>query len=116
MSGGGKRGAKPLTSRDWLFGSRPRRLVLRFVLTNKPGDDGWTKAALAKQANVHPKGGIDEHVRGLVALRLLRERAGRYWPADPTPELATRLMPVLDELDELPDRRIRTSSSSRAGK
>lgn len=110
MARGGKRGAKPLTSRDWLFGSRPRRLVLRFVLTNEPGDDGWSKATLARHAEVHPKGGIDEHVRGLVALRLLREQGGRFWPANPPPELAAHLMPVLRELEEFPDRRIGTSS------
>ncbi len=100
------RGAKKLTSRDWLFGSRPRRLVLGFVLDNKPGPDGWTKAALARQAEVHPKGGIDEQVRGLVALDLLRERDGRYWPADPSPALAKKLKGLLRELDQVPENRI----------
>lgn len=107
-----KRGAKKLTSRDWLFGSRPRRLVLQFVLSNKPGPEGWTKTALAAQAEVHPKGGIDEHVRGLVALELLRENQGRYWPAQPSPALAKKLKGLLRELDHVPENRTTAGAKS----
>ena len=114
MSSGAKRGAKSLTSRDWIFGSRPRRLVLSFVLGDKPTSGGWTKAALAREAGVHPKGGIDEHVRGLVALRLLRERDGRYWPVEPSPQLAVQLKRVLRELEELPEDRIEMLAHRRA--
>lgn len=114
MSSGVKRGAKSLTSRDWIFGSRPRRLVLSFVLGSKPTAGGWSKAALAREAGVHPKGGIDEHVRGLVALRLLRERDGRYWPIEPSPRLAVQLKRVLRELEELPEDRIEMLARRRA--
>lgn len=95
-----------LTSRDWIFGSRPRRLVLDFVLSNDPGEEGWTKAALADKAGVHRKGGVDEHVRGLVALDLLDEREGRFWPADPDGGLAEHLRRVLSVLEKVPENRI----------
>jgi hypothetical protein len=109
------RGAKRLTSRDWIFGSRPRRLVLEFVLSNEPGEEGWTKTALAKQAEVHPKGGIDEHVRGLVALELLEERQGRYWPSDRGPGLAEELRRLLRELERVPESRIAEEAAHRTG-
>ena len=109
------RGAKKLTSRDWIFGSRPRRLVLDFVLSNEPGEDGWTKTALAEQAEVHPKGGIDEHVLGLVALELLDERQGRYWPGHPGPGLADELRRLLRELERVPENRIVEEAARKVG-
>jgi hypothetical protein len=108
------RGAKELTSRDWIFGSRPRRLVLQFVLANKPGPEGWTKTALAAQAEVHPKGGIDEHVRGLVALELLHESHGRYWPVQPSPALGRKLQGLLRELEQVPENRIADEARARS--
>lgn len=109
-----KRGAKTLTSRDWIFGSRPRRLLLKFVLANQPGPKGWTKAALAEHAEVHPKGGIDEHVQGLVALQLLRASEGRYWPADPSPALAKKLKGLMRELERVPENQIAAEARRRS--
>lgn len=82
--------------------------MLQYVLSNEPGPDGWTKTALAAQAELHPKGGVDEHVRGLIALDLLRESEGRYWPVQPSPALAKKLKGLLRELDHVPDDRIST--------
>lgn len=113
MRGGGNRGSKPLTYRDWLFGSRPRRLLLSYVLANRPGKDGWSKAALAGQAGVHPKGGVDEHVRGLLALDLLEDRDGRYWPPTSMPPVAEKLIPLLRELEAFPDQHLDTSPSDK---
>lgn len=102
----GKRGAKPLTARDWLFGSRPRRLALKHVLANKPPATGWTKTELAERCEVGAKGGIDEHIRGLLALRVLEEKDGRYLPAAPPSALARRLAALVAEVEALPEVRI----------
>lgn len=101
-----RRGAKPLTARDWLFGSRPRRLALRFVLHAEPVDTGWTKSEIAAQCAVSKNGGIDEHIDGLVALGLLREHSGRYAPGDPASALRARVLALIDELEHVPERRI----------
>jgi hypothetical protein len=95
-----------MTARDWIFGSRPRRLALRFVLNQTPPEAGWTKAHIAAHCEVGPKGGADEHVRGLVALELLTERDGRYLPATPTSALAKRLADLVGELESVPEERI----------
>jgi hypothetical protein len=105
-SGRTRRGAKPLTARDWLFGSRPRRLALRFVLYGEPTDAGWTKSEIAAQCGVSKNGGIDEHIDGLVALGLLREQSGRYRPGDPAVALHARVLELLEELEHVPERRI----------
>jgi len=106
MSGGGKRGAKRVTARDWVFGSRPRRLALQLVLNEKPPKEGWTKTQIAARCEVGPKGGADEHVRGLLALELLTERDGRYVPAKPKSPLAKRLALLVGELESVPEERI----------
>jgi hypothetical protein len=105
-SGRTRRGAKSLTARDWLFGSRPRRLALRFVLHGEPTDAGWTKSEIAAQSGVSKNGGIDEHIDGLVALGLLREHAGRYRPGDPAAALHARVLELLEELEHVPEQRI----------
>jgi hypothetical protein len=56
MAGGGKRGVKPVTARDWLFGSRPRRLLLRFALSTEPPETGWTKTEIARNCEVGSHG------------------------------------------------------------
>ena len=97
----GKRGPKPLGRRDWLFGSAPRRALLRAVLLGKAPVTGWTKADLARVADVHPKGGVDDHVAGLAALGLLARGAdGRWHPGERT-ALGIALRGVLSELDRL---------------
>lgn len=101
-----RRGPKPLTARDWIFGSRPRRLALRFVLRSDPGELGWTKSEIAEQCGVSKNGGADEHIDGLVALGLLTERAGRYRPGDPAVALHARLLELVQELEHVPERRI----------
>ena len=108
MSEGRKRGAKLVSPRDWVFGSRPRRLALRFVLDTETPEGGWSKSDLAKKAEVSPNGGIDEHVRGLVDLGILvatGPESGRvkYRRADPEAELAEALRLLLDALEDIPD-------------
>lgn len=104
MAAGGKRGAKELTARDWIFGSRPRRLALRFVLDEQAPTEGWTKAEIARAAGVSPKGGADEHVVGLQALRLLAKNDGRYRAREN--ELARHLTAVLELLEDVPEVRV----------
>lgn len=101
-----RRGSKPLTARDWIFGSRPRRLALHFVLRSDPSETGWTKSEIAKQCGVSKNGGVDEHVDGLVALGLLSKRGGRYWPGDPAAALRARVAELIDELEHVPEQRI----------
>ena len=97
----GKRGRKPLGRQDWLFGSAPRRVLLREVLDTPVPDEGWTKADLARRAGLSTKGGVDEHVTGLAAIGLLQQRDGRWFPRVQTP-LARALREVLSELEALP--------------
>lgn len=95
------RGRKALSDRDWLFGSRPRRLALE-ALFAAPGQQ-WSKAALARAAEVSPHGGIDEHVEGLTRIGLL-ERDGRgYRLAEPLPPYAASLGALLRELGGVRD-------------
>jgi hypothetical protein len=105
-SGRTRPGPKRLTARDWIFGSRPRRLALRFVLQSDPGESGWTKSDIADQCSVSKNGGIDEHITGLVALGLLSESAGRYRPGNPAAALYVRLLELVQQLENVPDRRI----------
>ena len=98
----GRRGAKPLSRRDWLFGSRPRRLALEALLAAGQDAD-WSKAGLARAAGVSPHGGIDEHVTGLVNIGLLEVHRGRYALAVPRPAYARSLEELLAALAFLPD-------------
>ena len=97
----GKRGRKPLARRDWIFGSAPRRALLRTVLSGPAPEEGWTKADLARAAGVSTKGGVDEHVAGFASIGLLHQRAGR-WHARADTRLAAALRDVLRELEALP--------------
>jgi predicted ArsR family transcriptional regulator len=101
-----RRGPKPLTARDWIFGSRPRRLVLRFVLHAGQGEGGWTKTDIAEKCGVSKNGGVRGHIEGLTALGLLDEREGRYWPGDPAAALYGRVLQLVDELEHVPEERI----------
>ena len=103
MRAGPQRGAKPLTARDWLFGSRPRRLVLRFVLDNEPPKRGWTKTDIAEGCGLSRNGGAAKHIRGLVALDLLDEEDGRYRPGALDAALFARVAALVDELERVPD-------------
>ena len=95
------RGAKALSDRDWLFGSRPRRLALE-ALFAAPGER-WSKAALARAADVSPNGGIDEHVAGLTRIGLLVRDGRGFRLADPLPSYASSLGELLDELQRVRD-------------
>ena len=104
MARGGKRGAKPVTARDWIFGSRPRRLLLlRCALSADVSEKGWTKAEIARRCELSPHGGADEHINGAVALGLLVERDGRYWPSSPMGKLASSIGDLLTQLDAVPE-------------
>ena len=92
-------GPKPLTSRDWLFGSRPRRLLIEHVLESTPPLDGWTKTALADAADVSRHGGIDAHVDGLRELGLLIADGARWAPAVPQPAVGAALRQVTRALE-----------------
>ena len=97
----GKRGSEPLGREDWVFGSAPRRRLLRELLSGTGPREGWTKAGLARAVGLSPNGGVDEHVAGLAALGLLEERGGRWHPHTDT-RLARALGEVLRELERLP--------------
>jgi len=99
----GRRGAKALTQRDWLFGSRPRRMALEALLSAEPGAR-WSKARLARAAGVSPHGGIDEHVDGFVRIGLLERRDGGYALAEPAPAYLASLQTLVAQLRQLPDR------------
>jgi hypothetical protein len=92
---------RPLRSRDWLFGSDTKRQLLA-VLTGDPGA-AWTKAALAKKVGVHPKGGLDEHLRALREMEVAQESDG-LWSLDPAHALIGPLKRVLAVVETLPDR------------
>lgn len=100
---GQQRGAKALTARDWLFGSRPRRLVLRFILNNEPPAQGWTKTNIAIACGLSPHGGAAANVDGLVALGILKEIDHRYWPASIEQSLLSRVAALVEELESVPE-------------
>ncbi len=106
MSIGEQRGPKRLTARDWLFGSRPRRLALRFVLNTAAPEGGWSKADLAAHCQVSKYGGISGHVDGLVVLGLLEEVGDRFRPDQSRTKLRTHLNALLSELEAIPDERL----------
>jgi hypothetical protein len=103
MTGQQKRGSKHLTARDWLFGSRPRRLVLRFILDHDAPEDGWTKSDIATACGLSIYGGAAAHINGLVGLGLLDEEDGRYWPLSIENSLLARVADLVDELEGVPD-------------
>lgn len=106
MTSGGQRGPKPLTARDWLFGSRPRRLVLRFVLNTVAPEGGWSKADLASHCQVSKYGGVSGHVDGLIALGLLEQVGERFRPDQSRTQLRAHLNALLDDLECVPDERL----------
>ena len=85
-----RRGSRPLSIRDWPFGSRGRRLFLEAVLLEVPPAAGWTKSDLERAASVE-RGGADRLIDGAVALDLLERVEGRWSPGRPSPELASPL-------------------------
>jgi hypothetical protein len=99
-----KRGAKSVSDRDWLFGSRPRRLALEALLRDDP-KRAWTKADLARAAGVSPKGGIDEHLAGFERIGLVVPRDRGYGLADPPPAFMPSLRQLLAQLAPLSDHR-----------
>jgi hypothetical protein len=113
MPPGQRRGPQALTARDWLFGSRPRRLALRFVIGNTPGKEGWTKSEIAVRCDVDVHGGINNHLDGLVAIGLLRESGGRYWPTKKT-ALSRHVASLLTDLESVPERRVEAVVQERA--
>lgn len=103
MTSGQKRGAKALTARDWLFGSRPRRLVLRFALHTDAPAEGWTKTDIALACGLSKHGGATAHVDGLVALGVLEEQDGRYRPGTLDNTLVARIAELIHELERVPE-------------
>jgi hypothetical protein len=100
-------GAQPVSDRDWVFGSRPRRLLLEGTLKGRVPAAGWSKTELAAIAGVSEHGGVDEHVAGLVAIGLLERRGRRLVLVSPRPGLAGALSSVVRELRHVPDERLR---------
>lgn len=103
VASGGQRGPKPLTARDWIFGSRPRRLALRFVLNTTAPERGWSKSELALHCEVSKNGGISRHVNLLIALGLLEEVGERFRPNQSGKQLRAHLNALLDDLESVPD-------------
>lgn len=105
-------GAQPVSDRDWVFGSRPRRLLLEGTLKGRAPKTGWSKTELAVIAGVSEHGGVDEHVDGLVAIGLLKRSGRRLAPVSPRPPLASALSSVVRELRHVPDARYRGSPAA----
>lgn len=81
-------------------------MALRFALTGKAAEKGWSKAQIARSSGVGVHGGADEHIEGLLVLELLVEHNGRYWPVQPPSELGERIEALLDELEAVPEKRV----------
>ena len=93
----GDRGPKHLTPRDWLFGSRPRRLALAAILLGRTPVGGWTREDLASAAKVTLRG-IDAHLDGFERLGLI-ERDGRAFRLVAGAPLVTDLQRLLRSLE-----------------
>lgn len=101
-----KRGAKALSAKDWIFGSRPRRKLLEAALVRRAPTTGWTRPELALMADVVANGGVDAHLEGLQRLGLLvvSDTQVRTWhPKQPLPPLAIAIRRVLRSLDGVSD-------------
>jgi DNA-binding HxlR family transcriptional regulator len=98
----GERGSKRLTDRDWLFGARPRRLVLETLLLHEPWKAEWTVDALCGLCEVGPRG-LDAHLRTLERLGLVSRERGRVAVCQPIPPLGADLKALLTRLRALPD-------------
>jgi hypothetical protein len=101
-----RRGAKAVSDRDWLFGSRPRRRLLEGLLLGKSPQGPWGRAELAEFAGVVANGGLDEHLQGLARLGLIfhdGQIRRRWHAADPPVPLAEALARVLAALQVVPD-------------
>jgi hypothetical protein len=92
----GDRGPKHVSDRDWIFGSRPRRLALAAILA--PGPAEWSRSTLADAAEVTLRG-IDGHLDGFCRLGLIEQTVAGYRRASPMPPLAKDLRRVLAQLD-----------------
>lgn len=97
-----RRGSRPLSVRDWPFGSRGRRLFLDTVLLEVPPAAGWTKSDLERAASVE-RGGADRLIDGAAAIGLLAPRDGRWDRAETPPELIAALATLVRLSRELPD-------------
>jgi hypothetical protein len=100
-----RRGAKVLSDRDWVFGSRPRRRLLEAVLCGSAAQGEWSRPQLAKLAGVGANGGVDEHLNGLERLGLLEhdDKSERLWRASPAGLLSGALRDTLVALAGVPD-------------
>jgi hypothetical protein len=101
-----RRGAKAVSDRDWLFGSRPRRQLLEGLLLGQGPRGPWGRAELAGFAGVVANGGVDEHLQGMARLGLIFHdgQVRRRWhAADPPAPLAEALAGVLAALQAVPD-------------
>jgi hypothetical protein len=95
----GERGPKLLTTRDWVFGSRPRRLALAALLNSPAPRSGWTREAVARAAEVSMRG-IDAHLDGFERLGLIERTPTGVRRVEPTSALARDLRRLLATLDE----------------
>jgi hypothetical protein len=97
---GQKRGPKELAARDWVFGSRPRRLLVAKVVAANPPAAGWSKTDLAKIAGVSANGGVDDHVEALTLLGLLVAQDRRLYAPAELAEALEKLMKLLEPLSD----------------
>lgn len=96
-----RRGARPLEIRDWLFGSRGRRLLLEAVLLDDEPSAGWRKVDLERAAAVE-RGGADRLLAGASSLGLLRWDGRRWRRGEPPPPLSGPLEQLVALSRELP--------------
>jgi hypothetical protein len=96
---------------DWLFGAPVKRRLLTAVVDEANGGQIWSERELARELEVGIRGSIDEHLRVLAQLGLLRQEGPppRYVvlrTTDLSPN-ARRLQKALRQLtgavDNLPD-------------
>lgn len=63
---------------------------------------GWREAELARRAELHEKGSVDEHLAALTQLEIVESFGGRYFLNEASP-LLPPLRRLLSELDLVPD-------------
>lgn len=89
------------TAQDWFVGGRGKRLLLA-ALISEPGR-AWTRAELARAAQIDPRGSYQRHVDVLLEVGLIVERDGRRLHLDEHHPLAPALAAFLQALDALGD-------------
>jgi hypothetical protein len=107
-------GRKPLTKRDWPFGARSRRELLKVVLSENAPPEGWTASELARAVHVSENGSLDPQLAGLCQWKILRrDRGGRFLQTEPMVELGLQLRTLLEVVEAEPDAKLKALARRR---